>query len=297
MIKYKLEDNINFYDELYKSLDNDNDNEDTNNLCLISNMPLIDNYVTMECGHKFNYIPLYKDIFNFKNNFNSMESINKLKHNEIRCPYCRHKQNVLLPYYENIGLPKVHGINLYYGNVYPCFDDKCKYIISKLNENENIYCNQSYCTPIKQLTNIVLQEVGTLDTNVYCYNHKKIMIQKYKHDYKEKEKLKQKEAKLKLKEEEKQAKIKLKEEEKQAKIKLKEQEKVSNLKEKSVNANKQNENIILGKIILDKPISEGCLSILKTGLGKGTPCGSKIFCENEKICKRHYNSKYKNQTI
>jgi hypothetical protein len=278
MTKYKLEDNINFYDELYKSLDNENDNQDTNNLCLISNMPLIDNYVTMECGHKFNYIPLYKDIFNFKNNFNSMESVNKLKHNEIRCPYCRHKQNILLPYYENMGLPKVHGINLYHGNVYPCFDDKCKYIISKLNENENIYCNQSYCTPIKHVTNNFLQEVGTIDTNVYCYNHKKIMIQKYKHEYKEKEKLKQKEAKLKLKEEEKQAKIKVKQQ------------------EKSVNA-KQNENIILGKIILDKTTSEGCLSILKTGLGKGTPCGCKIFCENEKICKRHYNSKYKNQTI
>ena len=34
-----------------------------------------------------------------------------LKINEIRCPYCRHKQTTLLPYYENFNIEKINGIN------------------------------------------------------------------------------------------------------------------------------------------------------------------------------------------
>ena len=54
---YKIQDNIDFYSELYKSLDEEENNFKTNeddNLCLITKQPLITNYVKMECGHKFN---------------------------------------------------------------------------------------------------------------------------------------------------------------------------------------------------------------------------------------------------
>ena len=63
-MKYNIEGGINFYNELSKSLnnnDNNNDN-DNDNECLISCMPLTENYVTLECNHKFNYEPLYKEI-------------------------------------------------------------------------------------------------------------------------------------------------------------------------------------------------------------------------------------------
>ena len=72
MTKYKIEGDIDFFSELYKSLDNE-DTENTDNLCLITNLPLIDKYFQMDCGHKFNYIPLYFDIKNHKLKFNGME--------------------------------------------------------------------------------------------------------------------------------------------------------------------------------------------------------------------------------
>jgi DNA-directed RNA polymerase subunit RPC12/RpoP len=106
---------LDFFLELYKSLDveeNQNKVESDNNLCLITNQLLIDKFVELSCGHKFNYIPLYNDIYNHKKKFNNMESsAGSLKTDEIRCPYCRNKQNGLLPYYENMGIEKTHGVN------------------------------------------------------------------------------------------------------------------------------------------------------------------------------------------
>ena len=119
MSKYKIEGSIDFFSELYKSLD-DEDISDENNLCLITSQLLTKNFFIMDCGHKFNYIPLYLDIKNHKLKFNSMEdSSSRLNHNEIRCPYCRKKQTNLLPYYEELGLSKIHGINYINPNYTP----------------------------------------------------------------------------------------------------------------------------------------------------------------------------------
>ena len=74
MKKYIIEGGIDFYSELYKSLDieeNINKIEADNNICLISNLPLTDKYIKLNCGHKFNYIPLYHDIYNHKKKFNN----------------------------------------------------------------------------------------------------------------------------------------------------------------------------------------------------------------------------------
>ena len=96
MPKYIVEGAIDFFSELYKSLDEEEDTND--NVCLITNAPLTANFVQLQCGHKFNYLPLYKDIYNHKKNFNYLESSSgKLGKNEIRCPYCRKKQNEVLP--------------------------------------------------------------------------------------------------------------------------------------------------------------------------------------------------------
>ena len=56
MIKYNIEEGIDFYNELYKSLEINNDHEDTN-ICLITNQLLTDNFVNM-----------YDDIFDARRN-------------------------------------------------------------------------------------------------------------------------------------------------------------------------------------------------------------------------------------
>jgi hypothetical protein len=106
------------------------------NLCLITKEPLTDKHVILKCGHKYNYIPLFNDVKTHKQKFNALESSSgQLKYNEIRCPYCRNKQNELLPYYEELGLSKTHGVN---------YIDPAR-LIHKL-KNQNIKCC-SYLTP------------------------------------------------------------------------------------------------------------------------------------------------------
>ena len=111
MKKYNIEGGINFFSELYKSLD-DEEEDIKDNLCLITNLPLKDNFFKMDCGHKFNYIPLYLDTKNHKQKFNGMEgNSSRLSKNEIRCPYCRNRHKGVLPYHEELGLDKIDGVN------------------------------------------------------------------------------------------------------------------------------------------------------------------------------------------
>jgi hypothetical protein len=121
MLKYKIEGDLNFYDALFKSLDN-NDTDDEENVCQITGLPLINNYVTLECNHKFNYNALYTEVcrqkFVFKTyDFISLSNVDKHRFKDskldyfIKCPYCRCIQFTLLPYYEELGLEKKYGVN------------------------------------------------------------------------------------------------------------------------------------------------------------------------------------------
>ena len=91
-MNYVIEDNINFYDLL-----NNYNQDDTvkKEKCLISNLDLDENYITLVCGHKFNYYPLYQEIIRQKTIQNLCE-VTKLKLNQIKCPYCRNITNNLL---------------------------------------------------------------------------------------------------------------------------------------------------------------------------------------------------------
>ena len=86
----------------YTSLENDteSDADDDSNLqggrCMITQSPLNIDYVTLECGHKFNYDAIFNDIYNHKKRFHELET-SRLKGTQIRCPYCRNIQNCLLP--------------------------------------------------------------------------------------------------------------------------------------------------------------------------------------------------------
>ena len=111
MVKYEIEGGINFYDELYKSMDIMVDlNKD--DVCLITGENLTEHFVKLDCGHAFNYIPLYNDVLNHKKKYNNMER-SQVRCNEIRCPYCRTIHKNVLPYYEDLELDKVHGVNFY----------------------------------------------------------------------------------------------------------------------------------------------------------------------------------------
>ena len=225
MKKYNIEGNVDFFSELYKSLDDD-DNihkvESDNNLCLITNQLLIDKFVELNCGHKFNYIPLYNDIYNHKKKFNNMEgSASLLKTNEIRCPYCRKKQLGVLPYYEELIPEKTNGVNFYDVNFYDdvqkhkthIYHDG-KYIFGKCEFIVNIPTSISTITLTGPCSNTHVKK-SDCDNKSYCFTHNRIMIKKFEKDKKDKEK----EDKKKLKEETKQ-KEKAEKEEKKTEQKL-----------------------------------------------------------------------------
>ena len=289
MLKYNIEGNIDFFSELYKSLDVEDDNDDDENgICLITKKPLIDKFVELNCGHKFNYIPLYKDIYNHKYLFNKMEGLKSyLKTNEIRCPYCRTKQTGVLPYYEDLGLEKKNGVN-YYDEI-ECIevdeDSKCSF--KYLNDNfddtkpesvtnqKYIFC-KSVCVSKINVYNPVNPScpITYNDNNLYCFLHKQKMIKKYKEDIKEK----LKEEVKKIKEE----KQKLREE----KQKLREEK--QKLRQESVKIIENEENIIIGPLVIENQ-EQGCVQILKFGKNKGLKCGCKIMMDN--LCQRHLSNK------
>jgi hypothetical protein len=146
-MQYNIEDNIDFYSELLKiqnGMEEPQLKDDGEDVCLISNTQLTDNYVTLLCGHKFNYIPLYHDVYNHKTKYNTKENNNdRLKYYEIRCPYCRKKQNKLLPYYPELISEKTHGVNNIDANYLMFVDDYKIRILSKYSKQMKIKNNSS----------------------------------------------------------------------------------------------------------------------------------------------------------
>jgi hypothetical protein len=292
--KYKIEGNIDFFSELYKSLDEDEDDGD--DTCLISNQKLTERYVKLNCGHSFNYLPLLNDIKNHKEKFNNLEgSHSKLKQDEIRCPYCRNKQTDLLPYYEDLYPDKIHGVNCIIPFLnYPNY--------STYKPPNSIYGNccfkvdyNNYCCPAKNVYNFE-------DGKTYCYSHSKVMTMKILKDAELKKKEAAKQAKLKDKEDKKLAKLKEKEDIKLAKLKEKEE------KEDKKKKNKKNKNTVTVINLLDEQSEQseiveneiicevidltesdldGCIEILKSGSNKGNKCCKGIY--NNNLCKRHFD--------
>jgi hypothetical protein len=286
MKKYNIEGNIDFFAELYKSLDEEDNKhkvESDNNLCLITNQMLVDKFVELNCGHKFNYIPLFNDICNHKKKFNNMEGLEtSLKMNEIRCPYCRKKQLGVLPYYEDLISTKINGVNFYDDTKVQntCYTSKaaiynfgkCEFIIPTPNIPT--------CCPITYVTKL------DCDDKLYCWTHNRMMIKKFEKEKKEKEKEAQKQLKKEAKQKEKEAKKAEKEAKKAEEKLLKKTIKQCNNLILSI-TNVEEENIIVSSSI--QTINEGCSQIIKTGPNKGKHCGSIVF--NDCLCKRHYNLK------
>lgn len=324
MKKYNVEGGIDFFAELYKSLDNEENNnktEEDNNKCLITNQPLTDMFVEMNCGHKFNYLPLYNDVLTHKKKFNIMEgTATRLKQNELRCPYCRKKSTGLLPYYEELNLPKVSGVNhidINYDNdtdTIPTnsYYKKCEYLIPNIHFNFNsqnvveVYkpslnladCKHINCTFMGTQIDYPENFDNYGDDKHYCWNHKKMIIKNYKNKIAEKIKEEKKNLKLKEKEElqkaKNEAKQKAKEEKEKAKEELKKSVQLAKQNKKTIqkviNDNAlvidlTNENVVIDLTNENVVIDTVCQEILKTGENKGKQCGNKAFENN--LCKRH----------
>lgn len=309
MKKYKVEGNIDFFSELYKSLDeNDETKNKDENICLISKSPLTEKFVKLICGHKFNYVPLYNDIVNHKLKFNSMEtSQGHLSKTQIRCPYCRKIQNELLPYYNDIpGVNKTEYVNYTREKITDenKNENNCYLPTAKLGKCPYMYKNEAFnpeldetdnnkkiicCNSQTYLYKIVV--CSSQEYVYYCNGHMKSQLIENKLFLKEKEKNEKYETKQKLKEANAKAKEALKKSIKEAKVEAKKK-----LKEDKTNKNVattteiEGENVVIDVIDLtmeDSTENVNCCQIIKYGINKGKPCGLKTNCNN--LCKRHYN--------
>ena len=306
MSKYTIEGNINFKEELNKLLDEDSENEDE--LCQITGLPLKDKHVVLECNHHFNYDSLYNEIYKQKYEFKTYDTTTFSKNDKqkfkdssldyyIKCPYCRNIQFTILPYYEELGLKKIYGINsldktlpnsmIIYGsscNVLPMDEsnnytyklygtifkkgkccgenssgDECKHkYVSLISQTQLYYCRFHYKETI---------------TSIKMSEKKKIMDAKLASQLAAK---KEYEDNLNVKK-------KLLEETNAERVKngllpLK------RLRTKVENIVEHQDHVIQEYISEEEP--EGCSAILKTGINKGKLCGCKKI-ENNGLCKRH----------
>ena len=252
MSKYYLEDELNFFDELKKLVNDDTNKENKivdeiyDNVCCITNLPLEKYFVKLECGHLFNYVPLYKEIFNQKlvyKNYNIYKETHanniNIKHcdNYIKCPYCRNIQTKLLLYHSELGVEKIYGIN--------------STNIAYLYKNDDKY----FCNKVIGLNMEIKDFICCKNANYYCFQYKKIYCY---HHYKVALKT------IKLNS------IQLKKDITEMKKRIK--QKFSKLKKEKKKMTVKIEEL-------------GCKEILKTGLNKGKQCSCKVYKDN--FCKRH----------
>ena len=91
----KVEGGFDFWSEL---ANDENETTITDDYCLLTQEPLTLNYITMPCGHKYNYIPICKEISNMKDPKTHYYNPGiKLLRTQIFCPYCRKIFDQLLP--------------------------------------------------------------------------------------------------------------------------------------------------------------------------------------------------------
>lgn len=132
-MNYTLDANVNFYNELMK----DDYVSSSENNCLITDKPLTDNYITLNCNHTFNYNAIYKEAINQKTKYNPNETT-KLKMNELKCPYCRQVTPNILPYVPSItSVCKIIGVTIPVKYSLP--HKKCSWIF-KCGKNKGSVC-------------------------------------------------------------------------------------------------------------------------------------------------------------
>jgi len=131
-----------------------------NNYCLITNDILNNDSIQLNCGHFFNYKPLFYELTHqkiYKNVFTYFVILNKI------CPYCRKliDNSFLLPFKENIINIKIYGINtndikydikniknFKLNEIKKCDNIEC-YHLATHKSNNNYYCSKDCNINIK----------------------------------------------------------------------------------------------------------------------------------------------------
>ena len=304
MVKYIIEGGIDFYEELYKSLDEpdaDNDIE----TCQITGLPLEERFVTMECNHKFNYVALYTEIYKQKfvfqtYKFSSLTDSDQLKFKDakkdyfIKCPYCRSIQFTLLPYYDDSALDKRYGINSLEKT-----NNDSQFIINPNTSNYSYtsygytFTNGNCCKVLGNVDGKDIMCTSKMSSHVtemnksFCSTHIRVAVKEYKLEKKQKEKAELK----KQKEDEKEL---LKTQKEQAKEALKKQKDEAKESQKTL---KKVKNVVMAQTIEIQTFqpesntneiieSNTCQTVLKSGPRKGQTCGNKAL-KNGSSCSRH----------
>ena len=119
--KYEVEDDLHLdFFEALKNMQQEatvlppsaSSSSDDNNVCLITNEPLNSFHVCLQCGHKFNYEPLYQEVLRQKGRMGIHNYHEKIDVNQIKCPYCRTMTNKLLPFIgQHPVIKRLAGVN------------------------------------------------------------------------------------------------------------------------------------------------------------------------------------------
>ena len=157
--KYIISDDIDFYSEI-SNLENtnNNNNNNNNNVCLLTGEPLVKNNIIFECGHSFNYIPLFNEIL-VQKKYN-IYNTEKLDTYNIKCPYCRVVYNYILPYIPSIFKEKKYGVN--HPEKYTMKLYKCSYTFLR-GKNKGNKCDE---------------KAFDSEFGIYCEKHWKKYIRK-----------------------------------------------------------------------------------------------------------------------
>ena len=149
----------NFNNMLSQELLNDSKQE----LCLISKEELNQSKITLECGHTFNYLPIYQEFKEQKNNKkNSLK--NKLRVDQLKCPYCRNIQNGLIPFMNIMGIVPLYGVN--YPTAYVNLNNRCIHIYKK-GPNKGKPCNNPCINSLcKKHSKPCKIEINKIDINL-----------------------------------------------------------------------------------------------------------------------------------
>lgn len=133
--------NCNEFNKLLnEDFDNLDDDELNNDCCLICGDKLTKNFITLSCGHKFNYLQIYNEVKNYKSGKHN------LSFSQMKCPYCRNIENSILPYYKMNDVTKIYGVN--YPMKYSLVLNNCKEILKSGKRKGKMcgrICNDSVC--------------------------------------------------------------------------------------------------------------------------------------------------------
>ena len=165
-------DNITKYNlELFKEiLDKCDEKEEDlkENVCLITNDNLEDNFITLKCNHKFNYLSLYNEVVYQKTK--KILDNSKLKLNEIKCPYCRSITDCLIPFYKYYDVKNIKGVT--YPEHYTMKLHQCEHVKNNIRcckfgckTKDGIFCNNHI--KIKKQDEVILDNASNHELNFY----------------------------------------------------------------------------------------------------------------------------------